>query len=319
MTSPPVLLVGGALVGAAFLMGCPAPERVSLSRDLVGAFAPDDDRVVLARSTWTTTDPEAEPWADPTAEDFEVEVALAGAGLEDPTPRVAWPDPLGGQIEQSPLWWRPDTDRLYWFQTSAPFIPWVVDLATGEQTEVSLPAALWAQHNAHATFPPSRSAPIPSPDGALVGVFTATRGEEDFLLSMSFFDANGSHQASHVVPWPQGNVNPWTVSPDGYNHPFLWAPDSSGVYVLDCDYAVFVSTSSDVAPVEVTEVPSAAVPTPGGPVSDVGERVVVEDGVARVAPWGEWPVYGPNAPSTWTAYDDVELVPLASVGYCLPR
>lgn len=115
------------------------------------------------------------------------------------------------------------------------------------------------------------------------------------------------------------------VSPDGYQHPFLWAKDSSGVYVIDCEYAAFVPVdeAEDILP--VTEVPSHAVPTKGGPVHDDGSRFVTvklnqgdEMTVERRA-WGEWPVYGANPPTEWIPFDEVPLVPLEEVRYCQPR
>lgn len=305
--------------------GCPQNEPVVVVREVNGAFSPDDDRVLVVESRYKTDDPTAPYFADGSARDYEVVLyAAAHDDLADRVELLRWDDPTFGAIEYDPVFWLPLKDRLVWYQGSEPFVPWLVDLETGAQTELALPEPLWSELWEVAAFPPGRDHAIPSPDQETLAVFTTTRTQSGFVLVVSFFDADdGAHLSSRTLEWPAPNIDPFLVTPDGAAHHLLWAKDSSGVYALDCDAAFFVPVDEAAPVASVDEVPGFGVPTRGGPVSDAGERIFVEaednDAVVVLRPWGEWPVYGAEPPLEWTPFDDVTLAPLSEITYCQPR
>lgn len=309
---------------------------VEVVREINGAFSPDGEHVLVVRSSYETQDPSVPYFSEENGRDWQATLLVGSRSPADPeeveglVELVSWDDSeRRGVLEYVPLFWRPEVERVFYWWPGEPATPWLVNTRTGEHIELVLPAWLQEELDRDARFPTVRTQPIPSPDGSMVALYSFGHPPTGFSLAVSFFSTeDGAHLASHRVPWPVSNINPWTVSPDGYQHPLLWARDSSGVYVLDCSYAAFVPASpaqdgegGEVA--EVSEVPGFAVPTSGGPVADDGARFVVEgeenEASVRLAPWGEWPVYGANAPPSWVAFDDVELVPLTEVKFCQPR
>ncbi len=311
------------------LSSCAPPsDLVQVVREVNGTFAPEGDRVLIARSSYRTTDRSAPYYADGNSREWTA-VLLEGAlgdGVEQLEEGASWLEQRESALEYVPMFWRPDEERLFYFFAGEPSIAWRVDTATGEHRELALPDWLEEELLRDARFPIGRTQPIPSPDGSTVALYSIGTPPEGFKIALSFFSvSSGEHLSSRVVPWPSPIINPWLVSPDGHQHPFLWAKDSSGVFVLDCEHAVLVPVDDEAEIVEVDEVPSHGVPTRGGPVADDGSRFVVvgEQGgdamtVVRRA-WGEWPVYGAEPPDEWIAFDDVPLVGLAEVTYCQPR
>lgn len=325
-TSSKKRLTIAGLLFAFGICACTNESALEVVREVNGAFSPDGQRMLVARSRYRTTNPSAPYYADDQSRDWTA-ILLEGAvgtDLESLHEDTSWAEERQSALEYSPLFWRPDEQRLFYVFSGEPSIAWLVETATGHHTELALPAWLEEELLRDARFPIARTQPIPSPDGATVALYSVGTPTSGFKIALSFFSAiSGEHLASRVVPWPSPVINPWLVSPDGYQHPFLWAKDSSGVFVLDCEHAAFVPVDPAKEIATVTEVPSHAVPTKGGPVRDDGSKFVVEgagDQMTVVAkPWGEWPVYGAEPPPSWIPFDDVPLVPLSLVKYCQPR
>lgn len=330
LTGGVVLLVTGACGGPS---GCGAAGdavQVEVIREVNATFSPDGERALVARSLYRTTDPSAPYFSDPNGRDWTA-ILLEGPAdgeLTGFTEGTSWRESRESALEYVPMFWRPAEERLFYVFSGEPSVAWLVDTRTGEHTELALPAWLEEELLRDARFPISRTQPIPSPDGVTVALYSVGTGEGGYKLALSFFSvATGEHLHSRLVPWPWPIINPWLVSPDGHQHPFLWAKDSSGVYVIDCEHAAFVPVDAAREITSTDLVPSHAVPTKGGPVRDDGARFVVvsEDAAdtnamtVKLARWGEWPVYGAEPPAKWIPFDDVPLVPLSQVKYCQPR
>lgn len=320
---------GVGVFAAAFVVSSCTPgggELTEVVREVNGTFSPDNTRVLVARSRYLTEDKAAPYYADGESREWTAILLEGPSDADVPVleETSSWLEERESALEYVPMFWLPDEERLFYVFSGEPSVAWWVDTSTGEHKELSLPDWLEEELLRDARFPIGRTQPIPSPDGTTVALYSVGTPTEGFKLALSFFStATGEHVFSRVVPWPVAHINPWMVSPDGHQHPFLWAKDSSGVYVIDCEHAAFVPKSEDQDVASVTEVPSHAVPTKGGPVSDDGARFVVEgDGDEMTVvkkPWGEWPVYGAEPPTEWIPFEDVPLVPLAEVDYCQPR
>lgn len=321
---PLIIAVAIALsVGLAACTGCGEPTEVI--REVNGAFSPDGQRILIARSLYRTNNPEAPYFADEQSRDWTA-ILLEGTDPESLTETTSWLEERQSALQYVPMFWRPDAQRLYYVFSGEPSIAWMVDTATGKHTELALPAWLEEELLRDARFPIGRTQPIPSPDGKTVALYSVGTPTSGFKIALSFFSAiTGEHVLSRIVPWPSAVINPWLVSPDGYQHPFLWAKDSTGIFVIDCEYAAFVPVVATQEIAAVTQVPSHAAPTRGGPVRDDGSRFVLineqggDEMTVVIKPWGEWPVYGAEPPASWIPFDDVPLVPLSDVKYCQPR
>ncbi len=310
----------GVIAGAHWSCKADEGDLVEVVREVNGAFSPDGERMLVARSRYRTSDPSAPYFSDGQSRDWTAIL------LEGDVEVSTWAEERESALEYVPMFWRPDENRLFYVFSGEPSIAWLVDTTTGQHTELKLPASLEEELLRDARFPIGRTQPIPSPDGTTVALYSVGTPTSGFKIALSFFSVTtGAHLSSRVVPWPSPVINPWLVSPDGYQHPFLWAKDSSGVYVLDCEYAAFVPVEEAQPIADVEQVPSHAVPTKGGPVRDDGSRFVVvnetsgDEMTVAVKPWGEWPVYGAEPPTQWIPFDDVPLVPLSEVKYCQPR
>ncbi len=322
------LLMGGTWACGGGGCGGVNDEPIEVVREINGAFSPDGERILVARSLYRTTDTSAPYYSDPNSRDWTA-ILLEGpkdAAIPQLTETASWREQRESALEYVPLFWRPDEERLFYVFSGEPAIAWLVDTRSGEHKELELPAWLEEELLRDARFPISLTQPIPSPDGETVALYSVGTPSSGFKLALSFFRVTtGEHLHSRVVPWPSAIINPWLVSPDGHQHPFLWAKDSSGVFVLDCEHAAFVPVDAAREIQTVTEVPSHAVPTKGGPVRDDGTRFAVENAQGGEAmtvvlkAWGEWPVYGAEPPTRWIAFDHVPLVPLSQVKYCQPR
>ncbi len=276
-------------------------------------------------SRYRTPDPSLPYYADDAARDFEIVLVEADPDLTNRRELLVLDDAdTRGGIEQSPVFWRRDEDRFFWWKASDPFVPRLVDLSTGTTTELELPDAFEAELDDGTGAAPARLAPVPSPDGTMVGVFTLVHDDRSFTLAMSFFSAiDGSHLSSRVVPWPAVHVDPFLVTPEGWAHHFIWAGASDGVYVLDCEDAFFVPVDAEAPIAAVDTVPQLSIVTRGTEVDAAGTKLVAEvsgnEATLVVRAFGDWPIYGAEPPTAWLPYDDVPLVPLDEADYCLPR
>ena len=312
--SPPLILVFAALTLAA----CADPTPRFVTRN--GSWAQDGSEVLLVESRWQSSDP-SQPYYNDEGSEWEVVLYRATPDLATKTELLRFPDEaeiMGGGILYKPVFWLKEAGQVVGLEYNIPFAR---DLATGLRADARMPDAVTQAHFEGFDIPTDEGlvqSYAPSPDGRTLAVFYvlgyAPEGGGPFDIAfrhvVAFFDleAKLSYLGSHVLDHWAGAmenlqfdqvvadvglpvVEPPAVSdrePLSFPASFLWAPDSSGIYVInrgdpdmgEVNEAAFVPRVAPYTPVMLAAtdpLPGLPLVGPWGPVSPSGEALVIKE------------------------------------------
>ncbi|MCB9674746.1 MAG: hypothetical protein H6737_06490 [Alphaproteobacteria bacterium] len=329
----------------AALAGCPRPE---VTREIPGTatFADSGDAALLLSAVYTTRDADAPYFADEDAHDFGIALYEAGLDLSDPVELARVPDPYGGLLRYTTLYWSRDAGRAVAVVAGLPVL---IDTDTGAIAELHLPPGE-APRVLGPDVPDEAGlalGAVPSPDGATVAAhYTLATVAEDgltlryrhavglfalpdggYLGAVELADWTGSDQPLRIDPPPMSLDIPVPEPPaipqfTVLARPtyFLWATDGTGGWVVDRAFDGEANRASwvDVATLTVTpvpadgDVPAVAVPTASDAVHPSGTVLLLEE-----------PVDAPNdaafataTASGWQGFGP-ETQPLATLDYGL--
>ena len=326
--------------GALLVAGCGPARSASMQeviRDIHAAWNEDGTHLLIVESRYRTKRPE-EPYFNATsARDWKIRLYEAGpvtaplsAGslaslLENRKPIGGWDESAepGGSLMSGPLYWNRPAGIVVGMENQQAVL---YRVQNQQRIELAVPDSVTREmvgaELAPAAFPRS---PAPAPDGETVAVFYTAPFQPGrdidplrFRHFVAFFAArDGRHLSSRKIQWPDDMID-MQLNPHARELPqkfrYLWARDSSGVYVLDSKRAVLVPVDAGTPVAKTTRVPARALQTAGGAVSPRGDFIFLAENHAA-----------PNARKLelrrlpgWLPFARVPLAPLASIRYSVP-
>lgn len=304
---------------------CVASPETQITRLVHATVAEDGETVLVVRSSYRTSSPDAPHFNDVDARDWRISLWETDLqGLDDPdswSPRNTWTEPVegpgGGTLANHALYYHKGQGRLAYNALNS---TWVVDVDAGAPRELRIPDAELTSLLG-STLGPGTSPrdPVLSPDGAYVGsvwisAYEAGMFDLRFKVIGAVFDAaDASLVRAEVLEFMDDGVDPDLSPPTPIQHPWrahlLWDQDASGFRVVGTSQAWRVPVDPQ-APVEaVTEVPAIALPTSSWPVTGDGVALhITETGTNTTE------LRRTTLP-TWTPFQEIMRVPLETVTY----